>query len=338
MRSLWWGRKMDSSWGDSGWRCVITLDTHSVTLNIPVESWGASNIHISLSIKVPRPLSLHSHRRPALKTSPNVRSRASSIVRFWILFLSPRWTAIWLNTVPLRFRIKGFGRNAYFMMSFCSQNWCVKKSEQRSCRIKRGNIARPRPMARWSLSVWWVSSFGLARFWLWLIYGRGIRRSYIYILRRNWRDKPFIRVWRAWWRLKWTACYVNTKRTMEFLHLSIHDYIPEASNYDAGSRVIVNQHHSQNHCYTPAVALIKGWYLLPKALLFCVRFGGGQLHMSYVSFLTSQTLLCKNKRLSNVVLFLIWMSGSLLPYHVSLRRVFCPLLAWNQSANIWPSS
>lgn len=45
---------------------------------------------------------------------------------------------------------------------------------------------------------------------------------------------------------------------MEFLHLSIHDYIPEVSNYDAGSRVIVNQHHSQNHCYTPAVALIKG--------------------------------------------------------------------------------
>lgn len=53
-------------------------------------------------------------------------------------------------------------------------------------------------------------------------------------------------------------CDVNTKRTMEFLHLSIDDYIPEASNYDAGSRVIVNQHHSQNHRYTPAVTLIKG--------------------------------------------------------------------------------
>lgn len=96
---------------------------------------------------------------------------------------------------------------------------------------------------------------------------------------------------------------------MEFLHRSIHDYIPEASNYHAGSRVIVNQHHSQNHWYTLAVTLSKADICCQRH--FCSAFDLAA--DSYIICHTSPSLhhkrcYARTKDCQDVVRFLLWMS------------------------------
>lgn len=73
---------------------MIILDTLSmITLDIHVRSWEVFNIHIYLSTKVHYPLPLHPHRHLPLKAMPNVRSRASSNVRYTSVIQDKRlWT------------------------------------------------------------------------------------------------------------------------------------------------------------------------------------------------------------------------------------------------------